>query len=59
VEPVERILVINLVVAAQEHAFVLHQTDSSNALSFCDKLNVVARIMKEGRHIAEENSEII
>jgi len=59
VEPVLRILVFTLVSSVQEQALVLHLTDSFDELLLCGMFYVVARIMEEGRRIAEENSEFI
>jgi len=59
VEPVLRILVFTLVSSVQEQSLVLHLTDSFDELLLCGMFYVVARIMEEGRRIAEENSEFI
>jgi hypothetical protein len=59
VEPVVRLLVFNLINSAQEHELVLHLTDSFDELLLCGMFYVIARIMEEGRRLAEENSEFI
>ena len=58
-EPVVRLLVFTLVSKVQEHELVLHLTDSFDELLLCGMFYVIARIMEEGRRLAEENSEFV
>ena len=59
IEPLLRVFVFSLMGTAHESAVVLHLTDSFDELLLCGMFYVIARIMEEGRRLAEENSGFI
>ena len=58
-EPVIRYFVFDLLKLESNQTLVLHLTDSFDELLLCGLFYVIARIMEEGRRLAEENSEFI
>jgi hypothetical protein len=59
IEPVARMLAFSLINSAHQPELVLRLTDSFDELLLCGVFYVIARMMEEGRRIAEENSEFI
>ena len=58
-EPIIRYFVFDLLKLQSNQLLVLHLTDSFDELLLCGLFYVIARIMEEGRRLAEENSEFI